>query len=368
MRTIIVDDEFETLEDIKYTLMEFEGIEIAGSYTNPLMALSEVEKTIPDCAFLDIEMPGMSGIDLADKLLAQNPQMEVVFITAFNHYATQAFEVNALDYVLKPIHPQRFIKTVKRLYENHQQATFSEPQSVRIQSLGGFDVYIGDSLVRWNRSKAKEMLAYLLHYSGQKKNKYKICEDLWPECDPKKALVNLQTAMCSLRKSLGSVGRDSIVIDFYDESYMLKLGTANWDVKDFEKLYTELMLKMDEEKALRFVECYQGDYMGNEDWSWSQLTAESLARKYEELLSRLAEVYYRDARFVECIDLIMKLLRRQVGAKDNQLMLLECAYRSGGVAALSHWAKVLQKLYHDDYDLRIDSEAVAYCHSKGILI
>ena len=328
--------------------------------------MSEAEITTPDCAFLDIEMPGLGGIDLADRLLAKNPQIEIVFITAFNHYATQAFEVNALDYILKPIHPQRFLKAVKRLYENHQQVSFPEPRTVRIQSLGSFEVYIGNHPVRWSRSKAKELLAYLLHYAGQKKNKYKICEDLWPECDPKKALVNLQTAMCSLRKSLGSVGRDSIVIDYTDESYMLKLGKVSWDADELDKLYTELMTAFDEEKALKITTLYQGDYMENEDWNWAQLKAENLSRKYEKLLSRLAETYFRNAHYNESIDILMRLLRRQAESKDMQLMLLDCAYRSGGVQALSKWAKVLQKLYYDDYDLQLDPEAVTYCCTKGI--
>ncbi len=82
MRTILVDDEPVILEEIKAMLEENRNIEIVGAYTEPLEAIHEISVTKPDWAFLDIEMAGMSGIELAEKLSAINPDMEVRFFKA----------------------------------------------------------------------------------------------------------------------------------------------------------------------------------------------------------------------------------------------------------------------------------------------
>lgn len=117
-------------------------------------------------------------------------------------------------------------------------------------------------------------MAYFLHFEDNKKGKYKICEDLWPEYETKKALVNLQTSMCSLRKSLGVIGQDFIRIEFLEESYVLSLDNVQWDVHKFIKLYDIAKFKEEISYALEAVSLYHGDYMENEDWLWVQLTSE----------------------------------------------------------------------------------------------
>lgn len=366
MRVIIVDDESDILLDIKDTIQEYEGFDVVGTYINPLDVLPDIRKTKPECAFLDIEMPGMNGIDLAEKLLELNPKMEIVFITAFNHYATQAFEVNAMDYVLKPVHPIRLKKTIERLRQKRDEMWVTGSIETMIHSLGCFEVLLDGKSIKWNRSKSKELLAYLLHFEGQRKTKYKLCEDLWPEYEPKKGLVNLQTAMCSLRKSLGDMGREDIKIVFSEESYILKLGKVVWDASEFEKLYNAVKENGDISLLQKAVALYQGDYMGNEDWIWAQLTAESFSRKYQEILKILAEKSFQAGRFNETVEVIMKLAKKQAIDIELQKMLAEAAFHSNGISGLNHQINILRKLYKNEYDMDIDSEILAYCSQKGV--
>src|SRR5699024_10415720 len=90
-----------------------------------------------DVLFLDIEMPNTNGLELAEKIIEVNPNIEIVFVTAYNEYAVQAFEVNALDYLLKPVKTERLAKTLARLDENNDsKKSLSEQRQLRINVCG----------------------------------------------------------------------------------------------------------------------------------------------------------------------------------------------------------------------------------------
>lgn len=119
MKVIIVDDENLALLKMEKLLSTQTAVQlpwrVIGSYMNPLDALSAARIEVPDVAFLDIELPEMSGMELADQLLSIHPQMHIVFVTAFQQFAVHAFQVNALDYLLKPVQPARLALTLKRI-------------------------------------------------------------------------------------------------------------------------------------------------------------------------------------------------------------------------------------------------------------
>jgi two-component SAPR family response regulator len=366
MRAIIVDDEEETLEEIRALVDGFRGLVVSGVYTNPLLALEEARRIKPDCAFLDIEMPGLNGIELAGRLLETNPRMEVVFITAFNHYATQAFELEALDYVLKPIHPQRFQKTLERLAERRATAPVAEVGTVSIHTFGRFEIRVDGQPIRWYRSKARELLAYLLHHAGQRQNKYRICDDLWPEQDPHKALVNLQTSICTLRKSLGRLGRDRILVDYSADSYSLGVSNAEWDIERFDALYAEFRRTGSLESAEEAATFYLGNYLEEEDWSWSDYTAGSLSKKHLEM-QKARTLKLRDlGRHPEMREVALALVQRRLADGEVQRLLMEEAFRAEGVAGLRHQMEEFRRLYRDDFESEVEPEAAAFCREKGV--
>ncbi|WP_246426901.1 LytR/AlgR family response regulator transcription factor [Paenibacillus rhizosphaerae] len=116
---MIVDDEYLALLKMEKLLQTQTAVpipwKIIGSYMNPHDALAASRIEVPDVAFLDIELPEMSGMELAEQLLAIHPQMHIVFVTAFQQFAVHAFQVNALDYLLKPVQPARLAVTLKRI-------------------------------------------------------------------------------------------------------------------------------------------------------------------------------------------------------------------------------------------------------------
>ena len=122
MRTIIVDDERLAREELKSLLAEYKELEIIGEYKNAIEAREAIEREQPDLVFMDIQMPGESGLDLINSLV--NPP-RTIFVTAFDQFAIKAFEANAYDYLMKPIDSDRLAEVYERLMEENKL-----PQSV----------------------------------------------------------------------------------------------------------------------------------------------------------------------------------------------------------------------------------------------
>ncbi|MBI1316526.1 response regulator [bacterium] len=110
-KVALLDDEPLALEELKHLLGEFAHLEIVYSGTQPKTALAEIERLRPDLLLLDIQMPGMNGFELLEQL-ERVPR--VIFVTAYDQFALKAFELNALDYLLKPIDPERLREALKR--------------------------------------------------------------------------------------------------------------------------------------------------------------------------------------------------------------------------------------------------------------
>ncbi len=119
MRVLIVDDEKPARERLRRLLAVFEGVHIVGEAQDGETALAQVAALAPDALFLDVQMPGASGLDVAASLT--EPAPAVVFVTAFDQYALQAFDSAAVDYLLKPVAPDRLARAVQRLLERHRE-------------------------------------------------------------------------------------------------------------------------------------------------------------------------------------------------------------------------------------------------------
>lgn len=130
LKCIIVDDEPLALEILESHINNTEGLEVAKKCVHAIEASEAIKKENPDVVFLDINMPEVSGIDLAQSL--QGGPL-VVFTTAYEEYAVEAFEINAIDYLLKPISPDRFAKAVERVKEYialRSNETTSKPEEL----------------------------------------------------------------------------------------------------------------------------------------------------------------------------------------------------------------------------------------------
>lgn len=120
MKVIIVDDERLARKELQTLLAKFPSVEVLAECDSVNSALSEIEKLKPDLVFLDINMPGKDGFALLEEL---DFIPEIIFVTAYDEYAIKAFEVNALDYLLKPIQAERLEEAINKFQSNELAET-----------------------------------------------------------------------------------------------------------------------------------------------------------------------------------------------------------------------------------------------------
>jgi two-component system LytT family response regulator/two-component system response regulator LytT len=114
IRAVLVDDEQLARDELGYLLGSVGGVEVIGQAGNGVEALSTIDRLQPDVVFLDVQMPGLTGFEVARRLLDKRAASQIIFVTAFDQHAIEAFEVNAVDYLLKPVDPARLEVAVDR--------------------------------------------------------------------------------------------------------------------------------------------------------------------------------------------------------------------------------------------------------------
>ncbi len=135
INTIIVDDERPARDELAFLLKSFPDVSLIAQGKNGLEAVALVKEHDPDLLFLDVQMPGLDGFGVIKKLLERKVRIpQIIFATAYDHYAVQAFEVSAVDYILKPFDKTRIAKAIQRA---RKQIEANAPADDRLENLAG---------------------------------------------------------------------------------------------------------------------------------------------------------------------------------------------------------------------------------------
>lgn len=114
LRAVLVDDEQLARDELGYLLGQVGGVDVIGQAGNGVEALTTIDRLQPDVVFLDVQMPGLTGFEVARRMVDQNTPAHIIFVTAYDQHAIEAFEVNAVDYLLKPVDQARLEVAVER--------------------------------------------------------------------------------------------------------------------------------------------------------------------------------------------------------------------------------------------------------------
>lgn len=318
LRVILVDDE-EPVLNLMERLLESNGnVEIVGKFTRPEEAISRIQTEQVDVVFLDIQMPGMNGIEAAEYLMEAAPEIDIVFVTAYNQYAIEAFELSALDYLLKPPTANRLNKTIKRLLrkweirnqegqkggresgvaEIRDRKKTNDEEDMKLgpgfYCFGHFEWIVNaqtGEAVKWRRLKDRELMAYLVHRRNRFVPKGNILEDLWSGASPEQATAFLHTCVYDIRKKMNSLGCKE-KLEFRDNGYRLELLEMWCDADEFERIADVRIVD-----AKNISECeavaklYKGNYMEKEGFMWAYEAEEALKDTYTALMNRMADFY-----------------------------------------------------------------------------
>jgi two-component system, LytTR family, response regulator LytT len=120
LKVVVVDDEQLAREELCFLLGRVQGIEVIGQAADGVAAMKLVEEHTPDLVLLDVQMPGLTGFEVARRLLQRGAESHLVFVTAYDRHAIEAFDVNAVDYLLKPVEPGRLETAIERVRRRMQ--------------------------------------------------------------------------------------------------------------------------------------------------------------------------------------------------------------------------------------------------------
>jgi two-component SAPR family response regulator len=262
MHIIAVDDERPALKSIGRAIKAALPNADLHCFDMPSVALEHARKDSVDVAFLDVRMGGMDGLTLAKRLKEINPKTNIMFSTAYNEYAVDAFGVQACDYLMKPV----TVKAVRNALEHLRNPIAMPEQKLRVQCFGSFDVFVGDSpRLYFPRSKSKELLAYLIHKKGASCTIEELVAVLFEDREDFGSLNRqMQTIISTMRKVLRDAGVEGVIAKGYN-SIAVDTGKLDCDYYRFLKQDTDA------------INHYMGEYMIN--YTWADLTTAYLDRK-----------------------------------------------------------------------------------------
>ncbi|MGH9202851.1 MAG: LytR/AlgR family response regulator transcription factor [Vicinamibacterales bacterium] len=137
LTAVVADDEQLARDELCFLLGRMAGVAVVSQAADGLQAFDEIARLTPDVAFLDVQMPGLTGFEVARRLLENGTDLAVVFVTAFDHRAVEAFEVNAVDYLLKPVDAGRLDQAVARVRKRRAGPPFGDQLERLLRMMSG---------------------------------------------------------------------------------------------------------------------------------------------------------------------------------------------------------------------------------------
>ena len=207
MRAIAVDDELYMLENLAEAVSASPDIESVRSFSACSAALAYVEENPVDIAFLDINMRGIGGLMLAEKIIEVRPRCKIVFCTGYEEYAVSAFRLHASGYLMKPITPEAVQKEI-----DHIKNVKAAEKHLTVKCFGNFEVYVKNEKLAFKRLKTKELFAFLIDRNGAGMTAKQICAVLFPDdFDDAKNASYLRQLVLDLKNTLKAVGAEDVL-------------------------------------------------------------------------------------------------------------------------------------------------------------
>lgn len=316
-RAIIVDDEELSINRIKRLLAECDEIEICQTFLDPLEAYEYVKVNPVDIVFLDISMPELNGMHLSRYLKKHNDSIEIIFVTGYDEYAVEAFEVNALDYLLKPVTAQRVEITLEKIRKRFMNAKFQgsarEPEEplLTVQMFDGLKIYRNDQkseLIKWRSPKTEELFAFLLYKKSVSREE--IIDTLWGNFEPDKAWKNLNSTLYYIRKAL-SDNKNSTIVQASRSEIQIDINNVNCDLYIFDQLMKQARRNSNFEiNVFKTAEdVYTGPLLRGKMYEWASNKVFELENDYMELMEQAARYYMKENQIFKSLYYFEEILK-----------------------------------------------------------
>ena len=275
MIILAIDDEKLALANLVAELKKvFVGQKIYDflSSFNALSFIEEIKNKNEniDYIFMDIKMPTINGLEMAKIVKNMFPKTKIFFCTAYSEYSLEAWNMKVKGYILKPISAQKIEEVLQEMVGNWKEE--SAENLIKVKTFGDFEVFLNGKPIEFERSKAKELLAYLVDRKGAAVTTERIASILFEDRNYDRTLKNMTTTIISsLRKTLKKYGIENIIVKSWNQ-IAIDVDKIKCDAYDFEKY------------DLVAINSYEGDYMYGYSW------AEFSIPKYDQLFKEYKKI------------------------------------------------------------------------------
>lgn len=348
---MLLDDEKAMIIIMKRLLSKIDGIAVSGSFLRGADALKFVGSQAVDVAFVDIQMADGHGVERARQMKAQCPGLQIVFVTSHKDYALDAFEVGAVDYLVKPVSLERLKLTISRLAGNRNAAVATTENStwtpdaaaakLTVKGLGGLTAHSRHGDVKWMSGKSAELFAYLLIQRDKGAPRDQILEDLFDGVTNRHTNTYLNTAVYQLRKMLKQHGVGASVVS-YNKRYKLRPETVEAGFIVFEERIGEIgeITDSNYKLACEIDKLYAGDLFGDMGYLWSTAEKERLSSLYRRFSCRLGTWLLEHGHLEPAYPVVGKLAARfETDEEANALLLRLYAASRDRRSLITHYGK-----------------------------
>ena len=329
LKAIVVDDEDWAIRRLRRLLSENGSMEICETFQHPLEAYEYVKANPIDVAFLDISMPDINGMKLSALLSELDEDIHIIFVTGYEEYALQAFDMSALDYLMKPVTEDRLKRTLEKL--GKVRRVTCQVSNISVLLFNGLKIYTGGPeqiLLKLRSPKTEELFAYLICKGTVSRDK--IIETLWPELKYEKALQNLNTNLYYIRRTLKlsrlqswlhtnhheiSIERDGIYCDLYEFEGIIRRVTA---------------MGMDDIALVdRAESLYSGPFLQGRDYHWSGELMQYYDQAYLGLLDAAARHCISEGKHDLALRYFKSIVEKDKMREDAYVEIIRIYLRMG---------------------------------------
>ncbi|PWV98537.1 response regulator receiver and SARP domain protein [Paenibacillus cellulosilyticus] len=374
LRVLLVDAETNNLLLMEALLQAYKGIEIVGKLNETAQALRIIQDGGVDAVILDFEKPIMNGLAALKKMRAGSPELDIIIVTGCDQYAIEAFELNVVDYILKPLVRDRLDNTIERLFWRHkarlqERAAAAEQQFVSsFYCFGHFHWDVSgqtESMIKWKRVKDRELMAYLVHHRNQFVPKEKILVDLWPEANTKQSSAYLYTCVYHIRKMLRDMGCNE-TLESRNNAYRLRMDRSWCDVDLLDSVLGVNINAANIVDYERVASLYIGSYMEGDGFSWAKEMEKKYQADYVLLSKRMAAFYASEHKPGLVVFCLRRALQFDPFSDELNEMLMTAYLHMGESHAMMIHYEEFARLLHQEHGIEpVSSMKSLYEQTRG---
>lgn len=367
MKTVIIDNDAAAIDHLEDTLEEIGLTTVVSRHTSPLTAEKEIIKTRPDLIILESDLKEVDGLTLAKKIENEFADIKIIFVTSHEKINIKAFDLNQVDFILKPVEEKKVKQSLKKLSPDYSKLNKEVIQLIScFKSLRYIELQENDRInqidLNWRTKYAKEIFAYLITQHKTNVRKDLLVEMFWPKASIKEAYRNLYTNIHFIRQTIQEAGMP-ILINNHNESYSLYLNDVD---TDFEFLVDQInqYKHIDLSKLERAISLYKGHFLQDENYAWAEFKREKYRLIWLETMEYIIETQKNENNINRAIINALKVQNIEPNLEKIYYIIMNLFAEIRDLNSVKHHYKKLEQMLEEKYNIKPENELSYYLKRK----